>query len=102
MDALMINWASAERQEQFRTLIDEIGGTGLLRVTGDARLALVKKIDAERLTANDPAYRRFKELTLTLYYLSETGATKELRYELIPGKWEPATTVGTDTRGWAV
>ena len=103
MDALMTNWASAERQEQMRGLVDQIGGAGLLSAgQGPARLALVKKIDAERLKAGDPVYGRFKELLLTLYYLSEAGATKELRYELIPGKWEPAVTIGTDTRAWAV
>ncbi|WP_167737563.1 gluconate 2-dehydrogenase subunit 3 family protein [Sphingomonas parva] len=102
LDALMTNWASGERQEQFRALVDQIGATGLLAARGDARLALVKKFDAERLGAHDPVYGRFKDLLLTVYYLSEAGATKELRYELIPGKWEPAVTVGTDTRAWAV
>ena len=102
MDALMTHWASADRQDQFRRLIEEIGGSGLLALPAPERHRLVARIDAEKLAARDPVYGRFKELVLTLYYLSETGATKELRYELIPGKWEPATTVGTDTRGWAV
>jgi gluconate 2-dehydrogenase gamma chain len=102
LDSLMTNWASAERQTQFRIFIDEIGAAGLLSLPAKERLELVRRIDAEKLTAKDPVYGKFKELVLTLYYLSEAGATKELRYELIPGKWEPATTIGTDTRAWAV
>ena len=67
MDALMIHWASAERQEQFRALVEQIGGAGLLSAAaGPARLALVKTIDAERLKAGDPVYGRLKEHLLTL------------------------------------
>ena len=47
-------------------------------------------------------FRLLKELVLTLYYLSEMGATKELRYELIPGKWEPWTEISPDAPAWAV
>jgi len=38
---------------------------------------------------------------MTGYYLSEPGATQELRYELVPGVWEPAVKMGPDTRAWA-
>jgi hypothetical protein len=102
MDALMRNWASEQRQEDFRALIDEIGGAGLLSHPPAERLDFVRRFDADKLGKGDRTYGRFRELVLTLYYLSEAGATKELRYELVPGKWEPATTIGTDTRAWAV
>lgn len=101
-DALMRNWASAQHQAQFNALIDELGGTGLMKLKPAERIELVRKIDAEKLAAWDPTYVRFKELVLTLYYLSEAGATKELRYELIPGKWEPWTEIAPDQRAWAV
>jgi hypothetical protein len=109
LDQLMIHWASKERQGQFRSLIDELdaaaraaGGAPLLTLPQDKRVEVVRAFDAEKLLRWDPAYTKFKELILTLYYLSEAGATKELRYELIPGKWEPWTEVATDTRAWAV
>ena len=50
----------------------------------------------------DPAYGKFKALVLALYYLSEAGATQELRYEHVPGAWEPSLPVTADTRGWAI
>ena len=84
-DALMRNWASAQHQSQFSALVDEFGVAGLMGLTPPEQIELVRKIDAEKLALWDPVYARFKELVLTLYYLSEAGATKELRYELIPG-----------------
>lgn len=51
--------------------------------------------------ASPPAYPRFKDLILTTYYLSEPGATQELRHEQVPGPWRgdiPYSEVG---RSWA-
>jgi hypothetical protein len=66
------------------------------------RLDYVRKYDLEKLHGGDGVYARFKELVLTLYYLSEPGATQELRYELSPGKWDGWTEMTPDTRAWAV
>ena len=102
LDALMTNWASDKRQSEFRALADELGGTGLMKMAPKDRLETVRFIDAEKMRKWDPAYTKFKDLVMTLYYLSEAGATKELRYELIPGKWEPWTEMASDTRAWAM
>ncbi len=102
MDGLMRNWASAERKQQFTALIDEIGGKGLMKLARPQRVELIKTIDAQKMQAWDPAYTKFKELTLTLFYLSEVGANKELAYELTPGKWEPWTELSDDQRTWAL
>jgi hypothetical protein len=108
LDALMTNWASVERQQQFRRLIDEIdlaalgsGGTAFPAMPKAKRAELVRSYDTAKLAAGDPVYAKFKELVITLYYSSEAGATKELRYELIPGKWEPGIEMAPDTRAWA-
>jgi len=102
LDALMTNWASGKRQGQFRALFDEVGGVGFMNLDDAGRLAFMKNFDAGKLRVWDPAYTKFKELVLTLYYLAEVGATKELRYELIPGKWEPWTEISPDAPAWAV
>jgi hypothetical protein len=101
IDALMRNWASRERQAQFRTLMEKIGGTGFMKMNAKSRLAFVQRFDDEQLTASEPSYVKFKELLLTTYYLSEEGATKELRYELIPGKFEGFNELASDTPAWA-
>ena len=108
-DSMMINWASETRQGQFRALVDEVdrralaaGGKALPALAPEQRLEVVRAFDSEHMGAGDGVYGKFKELILTLYYLSEAGATKELRYELIPGKFEPWTEMAPDTRAWAV
>jgi hypothetical protein len=109
LDSLMTNWASSERQRQFRELIDDIDGQAFIagrksfaKLPMKQRVDLATAYDAARMNGGDPVYGKFKELVLTLYYLSEAGATRELRYELIPGKWEPWTEMAPDTRAWAV
>ena len=102
LDALMTNWASDQRQAQFRALFDEAGGVGFMNLDDAGRVAFMRNFDAGKLRVWEPAYTKFKELVLTLYYLSEVGATKELRYELIPGKWEPWTEISPDAPAWAV
>lgn len=101
-DALMRNWASAQHQAQFNALVDEFVGLGLMKLPKAQRIEAVRKFDAEKLAAWDETYVRFKDLMLTLYYLSEAGATKELRYELIPGRWDAQTELAPDQRAWAI
>jgi hypothetical protein len=51
--------------------------------------------------AGNPDYYKLKDLLVTAYYMSEPGATQELRYEHIPGAWEPSIPLTKDTRAWA-
>lgn len=105
-DALMKNWASRERQEQFRALLEQIDqaareqGNELLALDHARRTEVLVAFDKARM--GDQVYRKFKELVLTLYYRSEVGATQELRYEHVPGRWEASVTMTPDTRAWAV
>jgi hypothetical protein len=46
-------------------------------------------------------YAALKDLLINLYYLSEPGATVELRYEHVPGVWEASTPITAETRAWA-
>ena len=107
LDALLRNWASADTQAKFTVLLDEAeamaragGTTGLAAMPAARQLELVTAFDKAKL--RDPAYGKFKALVFALYYLSEAGATQELRYEHVPGAWEPSLPVTADTRGWAI
>jgi len=54
--------------------------------------------------ANDPAaapWRAIKGLTLTGYYTSEVGGSKELNYELVPGRFDPKVPVTPATRAYS-
>ena len=54
------------------------------------------------MAAKDPAYSKFKHLVLVGYYQSEIGATRELRYELVPGAWRPCVPLSEIGRASAV
>jgi hypothetical protein len=107
LDAMMISWASEARRTAFGEILDEIDrsarsqqGQGFAALTADQQLAVMAAYDQAKFV--DPQYRAFKELILTLYYMSEPGATQELRYEHTPGVWIPSLKVTADTRAWAV
>ena len=99
LDALMTNWASESRKAELRALVGRMEDAGVVTPGAAPRMELAWRFDASGM-ADDPVYRRFKELVLTLYYMSEDGATRELRYEQTPGAWEASIPIGPDTRAW--
>jgi hypothetical protein len=102
IDVLMIGWASAKTKAEFTKVLDDMDSAagGLAALLADKQLAAVSAFD--KAHGADPAYGKFKKLVLALYYLSEPGATQELRYEHTPGAWEPSIPVTAATRGYAV
>lgn len=109
VDSMMTNWASNRTRRQFRNALAGIDkaatdahGKAFAALAPAQRTEVLTAFDAAAFTGNNWDYRRFKELALTGYYLSEAGATQELRYELAPGVWEPKIAIGPDTRAWAV
>ena len=101
-DTLMQNWASKETQAEFTKVLSDIDAAakGIVKLSPEKQLAAVSAFDMANM--KNPAYIKFKGLILSLYYLSEPGATQELRYEHNPGTWEPSIAVTDDTRGYAV
>ena len=96
--------SSAERISSDKALDQQEKSSAGARLT-DAKPG---KSGKAKTPADDPVaalaghYIRLKDLVLTTYYLSEPGATRELRYELIPGVWEASMPLGKDRRAWAV
>lgn len=78
---------------------------------GPAWLALPPARQSEQLASldasafkGDPAaaaWRAIKALILTGYYTSEVGGSKELNYELVPGRFDPKVPVTPDTRAYS-
>ena len=106
MDGLMVTWASPETQKEFRKVLADIdqaaraqGGAGFVALSPERRVSVLRAYDAKLIS--NPGYGRFKKVALTLYYLSEGGATQELRYKAVPGKWDGAVPVTPETRAWA-
>ena len=109
VDALMRNWASEATATQLGATLDALDeaahrvvGADLLSLPVAKRIEVIRAFDAEHVARRDPGYLRLKDLVLVTYYLSEPGATQELRYEPVPGVWEASVPLGPDRRGWAV
>lgn len=107
IDALLRDWANpAHRAAHLAALkaIDTAArakmGKPFALLTPAARKTFLSAYDAENFASN-PDYYKLKDLLVTAYYMSEPGATQELRYEHIPGAWEPSIPLTKDTRAWA-
>jgi gluconate 2-dehydrogenase gamma chain len=101
---MLAEWGSAATRAEIVSVLEAIeqqawsrSGMAFLEMPPERRLAVVTEFDAARIGAHDNAYRKFKWLVLIGYYHSEIGATRELRFELVPGAWRaclPVTEVG--------
>lgn len=49
----------------------------------------------------DHPWRKIKALILTGYYTSEVGASRELHYELVPGRFDPDLPLPANHRSWS-
>jgi gluconate 2-dehydrogenase gamma chain len=52
--------------------------------------------------ARQPFFRTMKELTLLGYYTSQVGATQELKYAQVPGRFDGCVPYATIGRAWSV
>lgn len=83
-----IRWLKSE--------LDSRSNGDFLRLSSRARAAALGALDAEAYSpvVEDHPWRTLKALVLTGYYTTEIGGAKELRFELVPGRWDadlPAT-----------
>ena len=109
IDSMMANWASDDTRLRFTNVLDGIDararvayGNAFLKLPAERRAQFIRDYDADAYASGDAAWRRFKEMVLTGYYLSEIGATQELRYQQVPGAWEADIPFGDTDRAWAI
>ncbi len=86
---------------------DRAHGRPFLRCDDSAQRSLLVALDAETFaqpqTPRETSwFRTMKELTVLGYYTSEPGATKELRHEPVPGRYEGCVPLARVGRAWAV
>lgn len=108
MDRMIAQWGSRETQAQFDTALDEIETRSqsqhqrpFLQLTHQERLLVLTAHDGVELAKPNSDYARLKELVMTTYYLSQPGATKELRFEPVPGAYRGDIPVSEVGRAWA-
>jgi hypothetical protein len=105
-DSLLRDWASAPHRAAHIASLAAIdsasrtkAGKPFALLAPAQRLAFLKAYDAENFGRNAD-YSKLKDLLVGLYYLSEAGASVELRYEHAPGAWEASIPLTPATRAW--
>lgn len=82
-------------------------GSRWLALPPAGRLDQLAALDAAAYARGDGAvpaaapWRAIKGLILTGYYTSEIGGSRELSYELVPGRFDPKVPVTPETRAWS-
>lgn len=116
-DGMMEGWALPDSQRDVAALLDWISNAANTRHRKDflalappQQEALVETIDAATFD-DEPGplpdnvgagYRTLKHCIYRGYYLSETGATVELRYEPVPGDFRGCVPFAEIGRTWAL
>jgi len=91
-------------------LLDEVSrdlnrqSQGLFTRLSPARQhAVLEAYDAQAFAPDQDSHpwRKIKALILTGYYTSEIGASRELHYELVPGRFDPDVPLPANNRSWS-
>ena len=108
-DILMAEWASEQTRSRYVALLRGIDaraaalyGTGFAACESGQQQRLVADIDAgsfrDEVEFRD--FRDFRNLIIAGYYTSEVGASVELRFELVPGRYLPCVPLAEIGRAW--
>jgi glucoside 3-dehydrogenase (cytochrome c) hitch-hiker subunit len=109
MQQMLADWGSPKTRREVVDVLERVEklawnryGAAFLTLPAERRLEVLREVDAQGVTSQDPAYSKFKWLVLAGYYQSEIGATQELRYELVPGAWRACLPLAEVGRASAV
>ncbi|MBA4761782.1 gluconate 2-dehydrogenase subunit 3 family protein [Sphingomonas sp.] len=75
--------------------LDKAGGVGFMRAPAERQALMLADLDRRVFADPRPqdaaakAWRSVKQAIIYSYYTSEPGASVELRYELVPGRYDP-------------
>ncbi len=76
-------------------------GTGFMETAQASRLALLERLDQERVDQDGHYFSAIKELTVLGYFTSEIGYTQALRYIETPGRYDGCVDYQSGERSWA-
>ncbi len=85
-------------------LLDKRQSVPFLDLDRSGQAAALAALDAEVFAPKGPAgtgWRQVKALILASYYTSEEGASRALRYDLVPGRYDPDVSVDATTRSFS-
>jgi hypothetical protein len=98
IDALLADIFTAEERDRFVAALGDVdararatAGTTFVAATSTQQVAILETLEREARAARadeQPFFPWIKELTLVGYYTSEIGATQELRYVHVAGRYD--------------
>jgi glucoside 3-dehydrogenase (cytochrome c) hitch-hiker subunit len=110
IDRMMATWAAKDTQKNYVSILQKINsltnerfGHPLADCDAGQQEQAVRDIDASAFGPNPDVagFRDLKYLIFAAYYTSEIGATVELQYELVPGKYIACAPIEEIGRAWA-
>jgi hypothetical protein len=106
VDLLLDRWAEQDERARVLAGLDDLGAD-FLAMDSDARAETLARLDEEAVQAREveivplPYFATLKEWTLVGYYTSEEGATQELQWLAVPGRWDGDIPLEDVGRTWA-
>lgn len=96
--------ATPAAQKTFRDGLRSFAGKKFATLAPDAQVALLKERAAKDQAPeyDQSFFKILKDYTLSGYFLSETGATKALAYEQVPGGYWGDLPLKPDQKAWAI
>jgi hypothetical protein len=96
--------ATAAAQGTFREALASMAKSGFASLPESGQIAWLKaRAAADLPLAYDQSFFKIlKDYTLTGYFLSETGATKALAYEAVPGGYWGDLPLAPGQKAWAI
>jgi hypothetical protein len=114
IDLLLDRWAEADERTRvlegldgLDALMQETDGAAFLAASAERQTVLLERLDTEAVAAREegadplPFFATLKEWTLAGYYSSETGATQELHWLAMPGRYDGDAALEEVGRTWA-
>lgn len=126
IDGLLDRWAEPEERERVLAGLDDLDrlssdehGSAFLELTENQQTELLTALDTEAARAREggpvnwgilgpdgqdagkPWFATVKEWTLVGYYTSEVGATQELQWLALPGRFDGDVPMSEVGRAWA-
>lgn len=98
LDGLMVDWADAETQTRHRSELAQLESQLESRAGNDFRAidasmaeTVLRELDRDAFDDGEDlgGYRRLKGYITQAYFATEEGATEELQWVAIPGRWDP-------------
>jgi hypothetical protein len=88
-------------RQQLEGLLNAAAGGAFVAQDHARQVQILTDVDARAYAANGSVWPRIKTLVLMGYYTSEVGASQELQYQLVPGRYDADLPVKAGDRGWS-